>query len=66
MFQVGTDIFGKDIINNFEKWGVDTQFITKKSVDTGVAQINVTDNGEKLNVFLILVTNNIIIFIISS
>lgn len=43
---VGTDIFGKDIINNFEKWGVDTQFITKKSVDTGVAQINVTDNGE--------------------
>lgn len=48
MLQVGSDIFGRDIISNFEQWGVDTQFITKKSVDSGVAQINVTDNGEKL------------------
>lgn len=43
---VGSDLFGRDIISNFERWGVDTQFISKKSVDTGVAQINVTDNGE--------------------
>lgn len=47
MLQVGSDIFGRDIISNFKRWGVDTQFITKKSVDTGVAQINVTDNGKK-------------------
>lgn len=51
MLQVGSDIFGRDIISNFERWGVDTQFITKKSVDTGVAQINVTDNGKQLNVY---------------
>jgi len=43
---IGSDIFGQDILKNFEQWGVDTQYITKKLTETGVAQINVTDNGE--------------------
>ncbi|XP_050541809.1 ribokinase-like isoform X3 [Daktulosphaira vitifoliae] len=44
---VGTDIFGNDIIDNFKNIGVDTTYIIKKAnVDTGVAQINVTDDGE--------------------
>lgn len=55
--QVGSDSFGKDIISNFENWGVDTQYVSIKSIDTGVAQINVTDNGENmliLNCFFFL------------
>ncbi|XP_050422372.1 ribokinase-like isoform X2 [Adelges cooleyi] len=44
---VGEDLFGEDILNNFKKCGVDTRYIVKKpNVDTGVAQINVTDDGE--------------------
>lgn len=34
------------MVSNFKRWGVDTEYITTKSVDTGVAQINVTDDGK--------------------
>lgn len=62
--KVGSDVFGKDILNNFNKCGVNTQYIlTKKSIETGVAQINVTDNGDKFDNNYLLINIYVLIYI---
>ncbi len=44
---VGDDNFGLQSIENYKKDGIDTRFIKKKpGVPSGVALINVSDNGE--------------------
>jgi ribokinase len=45
--KVGNDLFGEQAIENFDSYGIDTQFITKhETIASGVALIMVDEHGE--------------------